>query len=107
MYTFCALKVLVAGVCAWCGSFRRLPARKILVVVDCGFGWMVCMSSLECFVNGENDGEVGSNSISRFGLCWLEELRVVLVDWLTISLGLVSSQVWFVVFCLIGDMGVE
>ena len=34
MYTFYALKILVAGVCALCGSFRRLPARKILVVVD-------------------------------------------------------------------------
>jgi hypothetical protein len=34
MYNFCALKVLVAGVCAWCGSFRRLLARKILAVVD-------------------------------------------------------------------------
>jgi hypothetical protein len=41
---------------------------------------VVCMSSLECFVSGENDGEVGSNSISRFELCWVRELRVVLVD---------------------------
>jgi hypothetical protein len=86
------------GVCLVC-SFRRLPARKILVVVDCGFSWMVCMSSLECFVNGENDGEVGSDSISRFGLCWMGELRVVLVEWLTISLGLVSSHVWLIVLC--------
>ena len=80
MYNFCAWKVLVAGVCAWCGSFRRLPARKILVVVDCGYDWRVCMSSLECFVDGENDGEVESNSISRFGLCWVGELKVVMVD---------------------------
>jgi hypothetical protein len=32
-------------------------------------------------------------------------LKVVLVDWLTISLGFVSSQVWFVVLYLIGDVG--
>ena len=104
MYTFCALRVLVAGVCAWCGSFRRLPARKILVVVGSKFGCLVCMSILECFVGGVNDGEVGSNSVSRFGLCWVGGLGMVLVNWLTVSLGLISSQVWLIVMCLIGDV---
>jgi hypothetical protein len=104
MYTFCVLRVLVAGVCAWCGCFRRLPARKILVVVGSKFGCLVCMSILECFVGGVNDGEVGSNSVCRFGLCWVGGLGVVFVNLLTESLGLVSSHVWLIVMCLIGSI---
>ena len=72
--------MLVVGVCAWCGSFRRLPARKMLVVVDCGFDWVVCVSSLGCFVDGVSGGEVGSGSIPRFGLCLVGELRLVVVE---------------------------
>jgi hypothetical protein len=37
----------------------------------------------------------------------LEELSVVLVDWLTLGLVFVSSPVWFVVLFLIVDVGAE
>ncbi len=80
-FALCVLGVLGTGVCAWCGNFRRLPARKMLVVVDCGFGWMICVSGLNCFVDGVNVGEVGSDSIPRFGLWLVKDLRVVVIVW--------------------------
>jgi hypothetical protein len=53
----------------------------MLVVVDCGFGWMICVSGLNCFVDGVNVGEVGSDSIPRFGLWLVKDLRVVVIVW--------------------------
>ena len=99
--------MLVEGVCAWCGNFLRLPARKILVEVVRGFGWMVCVSSLESFVSGVDEGELESGLRCRFGMWQVKELDVVLYDWLTLGLVFVSSQVWVVVLFLIVDVGAE
>ena len=67
---------------------------------------MVCVSSLESFVSDVDEGELESGSRYRFGMWQVKELDVVLDDWLTLGLVFVSSQVWFFVLCLIGDMGV-
>ncbi len=66
---------------------------------------MVCVSSLESFVSGVDEGELESGSSCRFGMWQVKELDVVLDDWLTLGLVFVSSSVLFVVLCLVGDMG--
>jgi hypothetical protein len=66
---------------------------------------MVCVSNLKSFVSGVDEGELESGSRCRFGMWQVKELDVVLDDWLTLGLVFVSSQVWFVVLCIIGDMG--
>ena len=66
---------------------------------------MVCVSSLESFVRGVDEGELESGSSCRFKMWQVKELDVVLDDWLTLGLVFVSSQVWFVVLCLVGDVG--
>ena len=68
---------------------------------------MVCVSSLESFVSGVDEGELELGSRCRSGMWQVKELDVVLDDWLTLGLVFVSSPVWFVVLFLIVDVGAE